>query len=162
MERAVDDFDFQAVLRQVQEACYGVLCHIMLDFAWHGLIVAVVLMITGFALRKSRLAICFKRIARLLAIACCGFALPGVINYLITHSLPPVGLYSLNNFNSIGYFSLWSLISAHMLGEETNYQFWVRKQGNQESAEELANSDLDTAEPIGNLLEESASSKITK
>ena len=68
MERAVDDFDFQAVLRQVQEACYGVFCHIMLDFAWHGLIVAVVLMITGFAPALITNSVIASRLSRILAV----------------------------------------------------------------------------------------------
>lgn len=128
MERAFDNFSFQEVVHQVQLAGYGVLCHILFDFAWHGLIVATVCFTLGLLLStaKARLSTSFMRVARCLALACCGFALPGAINWLITHNFPPVGVYSLNSFNSLGYFCLWSLISSHMLGEETNYQWWVK------------------------------------
>ncbi|MBK7837473.1 MAG: hypothetical protein IPJ49_07280 [Candidatus Obscuribacter sp.] len=56
-------------------------------------------------------------------IFCLIVASPGLYTFLTTHALPPVGNY---NINSIGYFSLWSLICAHGLGEEINYQWTVK------------------------------------
>lgn len=125
MEKAYGDFSVSETMQHVSAAAYGVFCHIIFDGAVHGLVVALILLTTGAILstRKHRLAAPFLTVGKKLLIFCLIVASPGLYTFLTTHALPPVGNY---NINSIGYFSLWSLICAHGLGEEINYQWTVK------------------------------------
>ncbi|MDQ5967257.1 MAG: hypothetical protein QG625_3413 [Cyanobacteriota bacterium erpe_2018_sw_39hr_WHONDRS-SW48-000098_B_bin.30] len=125
MEKAYGDFSVSETMQHVSAAAYGVFCHIIFDGAVHGLVVALILLVTGalLAARKHRLAAPFLIVGKKLLIFCLIVASPGLYTFLTTHALPPVGNY---NINSIGYFSLWSLICAHGLGEEINYQWTVK------------------------------------
>lgn len=125
MEKAYGDFSVSETMQHVSAAAYGVFCHIIFDGAVHGLVVALILLSTGalLATRKHRLAAPFLIVGKKLMIFCLIVASPGLYTFLTTHALPPVGNY---NINSIGYFSLWSLICAHGLGEEINYQWTVK------------------------------------
>ncbi len=125
MEKAYGDFSVSETMQHVTAAAYGVFCHIIFDGAVHGLVVALILLTTGALLstRKHRLAAPFLIVGKKLLIFCLIVASPGLYTFLTTHALPPVGNY---NINSIGYFSLWSLICAHGLGEEINYQWTVK------------------------------------
>ncbi len=148
MEKAYGDFSVTQTMQHVAAAAYGVFCHIIFDGAVHGLVVAVLLLTTGAILagRKHKLSAPFLIVGKKLLIFCLVIASPGLYTFLTTHALPPVGNY---NFNSIGYFSLWSLICAHGLGEEINYQ-WTVKPKNTETAE--------TSEPQSVVNEEQTSS----
>lgn len=128
MEKAFDNFSLKDTMHSIFEAAYGVSCHILFDGACHGLIVALILLAAGFLLAKSkhRLSSPFLAVGRKLGICCTIVAIPGAITLLTKGGLPPCGYY---NINSIGYFSLWSLICAHMVGEEINYQWTVKNPG---------------------------------
>ncbi len=140
MEKAYGDFSVSETMQHVTAAAYGVFCHIIFDGAVHGLVVALILLTTGAILstRKHRLAAPFLIVGKKLLIFCLIVASPGLYTFLTTHALPPVGNY---NINSIGYFSLWSLICAHGLGEEINYQWTVKAAAEQaENAFDSENS----------------------
>jgi len=133
MEKAYDHFSFKDTLHTVMDAAYSVFCHIIFDWAVHGLAVAVVLIIVSVVLgsRGHRLAKPFMAIGRRLAIFSAIVAAPGLFTLTATGALPPVGVY---NINSIGYICFWSLICAHALGEESNYQLVVKADQNSENA----------------------------
>jgi hypothetical protein len=136
MEKAFDNFSFKETLHTVQEAAVSIFCRIIFDWAVHGLAVALVLVLVGLVLltRKNRLATPFMSVGKKLSIFCGIVAAPGLITLATTGSLPPVGVY---NVNSLGFLSLWALICSHMLGEETNYQWFVKR----ETEEELVKSE---------------------
>jgi hypothetical protein len=125
MNKAFDHFSFQETLHTVLAAAYKVFCHIIFDWAVHGLVVAAVLIVASLVLgwRGHRLAAPFMAVARRLAIFCAIVAAPGVWTLATSGALPPVGVY---NVNSIGFLCFWSLICAHAIGEETNYQLVVK------------------------------------
>lgn len=143
MEKAFDDFSFADTVHKVQEAAVNIFCRIIFDWAAHGLAVAAILLIAGFILlqRKHRLAGPFMAVGRKLAIFCAIVAAPGLITLATTGSLPPVGVYT---GSTLAFLSLWSLTCAHMLGEETNYQ-WVVKKESAAEAEKSQDSE-ETAE----------------
>ncbi len=125
MERLSDNFSYAETVHTIQEAAVNIFCRIIFDWAVHGLAVALLLLTFGLILlvRKNRLSKPFFAIAKKLGIFCSIVAAPGLITLVTTGSLPPVGVY---NVNSLGFLCLWSLICAHMLGEETNYQWFVK------------------------------------
>jgi len=131
MEKAYDHFSLKDTMHSVLDAAYSVFCHIIFDWAAHGLAVAIVLIIVSLVLasRKHRLAKPFMAIGRRLAIFSAIVAAPGLYVLLTSGKLPPVGVY---NVNSIGFFCFWSLICAHALGEESNYQLVVKAEQNNE------------------------------
>jgi len=118
-------------MHTVWDAACSVFCHIIFDWAAHGLVVAVVLIVVSvfLASRQHKLAGPFMAVGRRLAIFSAIIAAPGLVTLIATGKLPVVGVY---NVNSIGYFCFWSLICAHALGEESNYQLVVKAdQGDQ-------------------------------
>lgn len=127
MEKAFDNFSFKETLHTVQEAAVNIFCRIIFDWAVHGLAVALILVVFGLILlsRQNRLATPFMSVGKKLAIFCAIVAAPGLITLATTGHMPPVGVY---NVNSLGFLSLWALICAHMLGEETNYQWFVKRE----------------------------------
>jgi hypothetical protein len=138
MEKSVDSFNFKEVLQQVWDAVYGIACHIVFDGAVHGLAIALILVAVGFYLlgKKHKIAKPFIAGGRKLAILCSIFALPGLVVLLTSGKLPPVGVYTMN---SLGYIAFWSLFSAHLVGEELNYQCTVKKPEDDQEPEALAN-----------------------
>ncbi len=135
MENGVDKFNLSEVLQQVGNAAYSISCHIIFDLAVHGLAIALFMLTIGLILAsmRHRLSGPFLVVGRKLGLVCSIGAVPGVVTLVSSHSLPPVGVY---NINSLGYICLWSLITAHMLGEETNYQWTVKKEGPVKPAEQ--------------------------
>ncbi|MFA6211868.1 MAG: hypothetical protein WCT03_19440 [Candidatus Obscuribacterales bacterium] len=125
MEKSFDNFSYAETVHTVQEAVVSIFCRIIFDWAVHGLAVALFLSVFGLVLvaRKNRLSKPFFGVAKKLGIFCAIVAAPGLITLATSGSLPPVGVY---NVNSLGFLCLWSLICAHMLGEETNYQWFVK------------------------------------
>jgi heme A synthase len=125
MDKAYEHFSLKDTMHTVMDAAYSVFCHIIFDWAAHGLIVAVILIIISFVLasRQHRLAKPFMAIGRRLAIFSAIVAAPGLFTLVTSGKLPAVGVY---NINSIGYLCFWSLICAHALGEESNYQLVVK------------------------------------
>jgi hypothetical protein len=125
MEKVHEHFSLKDTLHTVWDAAYSVFCHIIFDWAVHGLIVAAILVIVSLVLSKRghRLAKPFMVVGRKLAIFSAIFAAPGLFTLAVSGKLPAVGVY---NINSIGYLSFWSLFCAHALGEESNYQLVVQ------------------------------------
>lgn len=132
MERLSDNFSYSETVHAVQEAAVNIFCRIIFDWAVHGLAVALFLLVFGLILlaRKNKLSKPFFGIAKKLGIFCAIVAAPGLITLATTGSLPPVGVY---NVNSLGFLCLWSLICAHALGEETNYQWFVKSTSEEQS-----------------------------
>lgn len=126
MDKSVDSFNFKEVLQQVWDAVYGIACHIVFDGAVHGLAIALILVVAGVYLtgKKHKIARPFINGGSKLAILCSVFALPGLVVLLTSGKLPPVGVYTMN---SLGYIAFWSLFSAHLVGEELNFQCTVKK-----------------------------------
>jgi hypothetical protein len=127
MERFHEHFSLKDTLHTVWDAASSVFCHIIFDWAAHGLLVAAFLVLVSFVLasRQHRLAKPFLAVGRKLAIFSAIFAFPGLLTLVMTGKLPPVGVY---NINSIGYLCFWSLFCAHAIGEESNYQLVVKAQ----------------------------------
>jgi len=125
MDRVHEHFSLKDTMHTVWDAAYSVFCHIIFDWAAHGLIVAAILVIVSLVLasRQHRLAKPFMAVGRKLAIFSAIFAFPGLFTLLTTGKLPAVGVY---NINSIGYLCFWSLFCAHAIGEESNYQLVVK------------------------------------
>ena len=146
MENGVDKFNLSEVLQQVGNAAYSISCHIIFDLAVHGLAIALLMVTIGLILAsmKHRLSGPFLVVGRKLGLVCSIGAVPGVVTLLSSHSLPPVGVY---NINSLGYICLWSLITAHMLGEETNYQWTVKKDSPAKAEEQVGVEPAQETEP---------------
>jgi hypothetical protein len=125
MDKAYEHFSFKDTLHTVLDAAYSVFCHIIFDWAAHGLVVAGILVLVSLVLasRQHRLAKPFMAIGRRLAVFSAIVAAPGLVTLATSGKLPLVGVY---NINSIGYLCFWSLICAHALGEESNYQLVVK------------------------------------
>jgi hypothetical protein len=121
-----DSFNLHQTIIAVKQAAFAVICHMVFDFAVHGLILAVALGVAGFALksRGNRYGRPLMNVSRRVSILCTILALPGVITLLLQHSLPPTGVY---NVNSIGFIIFWGMLCCHQIGEEMNYCFWVKK-----------------------------------
>jgi heme A synthase len=135
MDPAQEHFSLKETLHTVMDAAYSVFCHIIFDWAAHGLIVAAILVVVSLVLakRQHKLAKPFMAIGRRLAIFSAIVAAPGLFTLVTTGKLPDVGVY---NINSIGYLCFWSLICAHALGEESNYQLVVKPDQEQASVAE--------------------------
>jgi heme A synthase len=142
MDKAYEHFSFKDTLHTVLDAAYSVFCHIIFDWAVHGLIVAAILVVVSLVLasRNHRLAKPFMAIGRRLAIFSAIVAAPGLFTLVTTGHLPLVGVY---NINSIGYLCFWSLICAHALGEESNYQLVVKPDQQQAELAENAGAKVE-------------------
>jgi len=112
-------FNLHQTLGMIGTAIEAVVCHMLFDFALHGIILAALLIFISFCLsaRKYAYAGCVGRVAKRMVIFCLVLALPGVLSLIINHQLPPAGVFS---FNSIGLLCVWSLISVHLVFEEIN------------------------------------------
>lgn len=121
MDNVSDKFDLHATLEAVGQAAIAVVCHMLFDFAVHGLFMALILAVAGFSLRESshRFGVPLLAVSRRIAIFCAVLALPGTLCLAIYGHLPPAGVF---NFNSIGFISLWSLICVHLSAEEINHR----------------------------------------
>jgi hypothetical protein len=120
MNNVGDKFDLSATLAAVGQAAMAVICHMVFQFAVHGLFMATLLAIAGVVLLSKRhhFGPPLLRVARRLAIFCAVLALPGVLCLVCWGALPSAGVF---NVNSLGFICAWSLICLHLSAEEINH-----------------------------------------
>ena len=115
-----EKFDLHATLQAIGQALIAVICHMVFDFALHGLFMAGLLAVTGAILLKKRHR--FGRplltVARRAALFCAVLCLPGAFCLAVYGSLPNAGVF---NVNSLGFICAWSLICLHLSAEEINH-----------------------------------------
>jgi hypothetical protein len=112
-------FNLHQTIAIITKAIEAVVCHMLFDFALHGIIISIVLVIIAAYLssQKSFYAPSILRVAKRIVIFCLVVAIPGALSLLINRCLPDAGVF---NFNSIGLLSFWSLICVHLVFEEIN------------------------------------------
>lgn len=112
-------FNLHQTIDMIVKAINAVVCHMLFDFAVHGLVMTAILISIGafFFSRKHPFAPCIFTVAKRIAIFSLLLSVPGVISLLIARHLPDAGVF---NFNSIGLLCFWSLISVHLVFEEIN------------------------------------------
>lgn len=120
-----DSFNLHQTIIAIQQAFFGVTCHMIFDAALHGFALALVLGAAGFILnlKKNRYGIPLMNVCKKLSLVCALLALPGAITFLILGHLAPAGVF---NVNSVGFIIFWSWISLHTFAEETNYCFFIK------------------------------------
>lgn len=114
-----DSFNLHETLGIIKQAVKAVVCHMLFDFALHGIILAAFLTLVSFYLASCKYAHvqAIQRVAKRIIIFCLLLAVPGTLSLIINHGLPDAGVFS---FNSIGLLCFWSLISVHLVFEEIN------------------------------------------
>ena len=112
-------FNLHETLEIIKQAIQAVVCHMLFDFALHGIILAAFLILISFYLSASKYphVHSIQRVAKRIVIFCLLLAIPGFISLIVNHHLPDAGVFS---FNSIGLLCFWSLISVHLVFEEIN------------------------------------------
>ena len=112
-------FNLHQTIETISKAFEAVFCHMLFDFAIHGLVMAIILLTIAIYLtgRKNIYASSIKRVSRRIVIFSLLVAIPGALSLIINRHLPDAGVF---NFNSIGLLSFWSLISVHLVFEEIN------------------------------------------
>ena len=120
-----DSFNLHQTVIAVQQAIFAVVCHMIFDFAMHGLLLALALGCAGLLLRArgNRYGKPLINVSRRVSLLCMILALPGAMAFLVMHHLPPTGVY---NVNSIVFIIFWSLLCVHQSAEEMNYCFWIK------------------------------------
>ena len=115
-----EKFDLSATLSAVGQAALAVICHMLFEFAAHGLFMAALLAVAGviFLTRRHHFGPPLLRVARRLGIFCAILALPGVLCIVFWGGLPSAGVF---NVNSLGFICAWSLICLHLSAEEINH-----------------------------------------
>ncbi len=112
-------FNLHQTIDTITKAIEAVICHMLFDFALHGIVISIALVIIAAYLssHKHPYAASMLRVAKRILIFCLFVAMPGALSLLINRHLPDAGVF---NFNSIGLLSFWSLISVHLVFEEIN------------------------------------------
>jgi hypothetical protein len=112
-------FNLHQTIGIITKAIEAVVCHMLFDFAIHGIVMAIILVIIAayLASRKHLYAGCILRVSRRISIFSLLVSVPGVLSLIINRHLPDAGVF---NFNSIGLLSFWSLICVHLVFEEIN------------------------------------------
>ncbi len=112
-------FNLHQTIDILTTAVESVVCHMLFDFAVHGIIMAIVLIMIASYLSslKHPYSESILQVAKRILVFNLFVALPGLVAFIIHHHLPDAGVF---NFNSIGLLSLWSLISVHLVFEEIN------------------------------------------
>lgn len=123
MPFSAEHFDLQATVSSVWHAFIGLICHIGFDAAVYGMILALLIGLIGFVLkrRKTRFGKPLMAVCRKLVIFCACLMLPGVFALVFKHALPPTGVL---HVSSLGFIVFWSLIAVHLSAEEMNYQWF--------------------------------------
>ncbi|MBC7998940.1 MAG: hypothetical protein IAF58_13405 [Leptolyngbya sp.] len=131
-------FNLQETIKAIQQAFSAVVVHVFFDAGLHGLCLAMVVGVIGYVLRskgkkqgKPLINVCRK-----LAVFCLAIMVPGFVSLLMTHSLPPVGVY---NVNSLGFICFWNLVVLFICAEEMNHQFFPGGDSHKDS--DLASSE---------------------
>lgn len=118
-----EHFDLQATVDAVYQAIIGLICHIGFDAGVHGLILALIIGLTGLILtqKKTRFGKPLIAVFRKLALFCAIMMLPGIVALAVEHQLPSTGVL---HVSSLGFIAFWSLITLHLSAEEMNYQWF--------------------------------------
>lgn len=129
MDDNLSKFDFQATLSAVGNAFYAVVCHIIFDFALHGMAIAAILALVASSLssRKHRFVRPFFSLARRISMVCGALMIPGLIAIAITGHLPDTGVYSLGfskGISSLGFIVFWSMVTIYLSAEELNHEWF--------------------------------------
>lgn len=126
-----ETFNLHQTIAAVQQALYGVICHILFDAALHGFVMALALGAIGFVLakRSNRFGKPLMNVCRRLSLFCVFLAVPGVLALIFQKHLPPTGNY---NVNSLGFVIFWSMICVHLSAEETNYDFFHKNEAQEQ------------------------------
>ena len=100
METGTETFNLHKTIEAIGQAMQAILCHMLFDFALHGLLMAIVLVTLSIYLlkRKHAYAVSVRRVAKRITIFCLLLAIPGGLSLVLRHSLPAAGVF---NFNSI-------------------------------------------------------------
>ncbi len=120
-------FNLHETIALIKKALEAVVCHMLFDFAIHGMIMAAILALISVYLssKEHSYSQSVQRVAKRIVIFCLLFAIPGTISLVVNHRLPNAGVFS---FNSIGLLGFWSLISVHLVFEEINNSIIKRKE----------------------------------
>ena len=112
-------FNLHQTLQMIAQATKAIVCHMLFDFALHGIILCAVLGLVSIYLAscKYKYTQSIRKVAKRVFIFCLLLSIPGAVSLLIDHKLPDAGLF---NFNSVGLLGFWSLISVHLVFEEIN------------------------------------------
>ncbi len=123
MPGQLEHFNLDATLALVGQAFAALICHIGFDAAYHGLIFAALIGVSGIIMGarglrfgKPLVAVCKK-----LSLFCVLLITPGLLCLAITGQLPSTGTFQIS---SAGFIAFWSLICLHLSAEEMNYQWF--------------------------------------
>ena len=119
LQMETSSFNLHQTIDIITKAMEAVVCHMLFDFAIHGIVMSIILVSIAAYLtsRKSNYAISIRRVSKRILIFSLLVAIPGSVSLIVNRHLPDAGVF---NFNSIGLLSFWSLISVHLVFEEIN------------------------------------------
>ena len=123
MGPASENFSLQETLNAIQQALYGVTCHILYDAALHGIVIGCVVAVLGLCLRPSKTKASKPMVLAGFKIMtlCFILATPGMVTLYLVGSLPETGYYE---SNTLGYICFWSYVSVWFTGEHINHQWF--------------------------------------
>jgi hypothetical protein len=123
LNQATEPFDLSATVHAVLQAFGIVICNIGFQVGVHGFILACLIGVAGLYCLKAgkRAGKPFLAVFRKVGIFCFFLSVPGAVSLAVSHQLPAVGHLRLNSF---GLFGFWSLILAHLIMEEMNFQWF--------------------------------------
>lgn len=136
-------FSLQQTLAAIQEALYGVTCHILYDAALHGLVVGCVVALIGLCLKPKKTKASKPMVLagfKIMAL-CTVLAIPGAATLYLVGGLPETGYYE---SNTLGYLCFWSYVAVWFTGEHINHQWFdvnIPKRVNVENEEETETSE---------------------
>ncbi len=112
-------FNLHQTLEMIGRATQAIVCHMLFDFALHGIILCAFLWLVSIYLAQKKYLYTksIRRVTKRIFIFCLLLTIPGWVSLVIAHRLPDAGLF---NFNSVGLLGFWSLICVHLVFEEMN------------------------------------------
>jgi hypothetical protein len=127
MDALSANFNLHATLEAIGQGIVAVVCHMLFDWALHGLILAGIVALIGFALQRRypNFGRPLLRVSKRTSIFCAVVCVPGCLWFVAYGRLPDAGVF---NFNSLGLIGLWSLIYVHLSAEEINHQRFYGRQ----------------------------------
>jgi hypothetical protein len=125
-----ESFNLHKTVEAVGQAYYAVICHICFDAGLHGVAMALLLALVGFinGKRGGRFGKPLISVARRFGLFSLALTVPGFIVLVLKGQLPATGVYNVNSFGFIGF---WSLVLSFLCADEMNYQWFQRKTSEQ-------------------------------